>query len=82
LGQGRKGGDEEYAADEDGPDTTDHQQDYGTDVAAQNSEAHFDHQVLHGLLVSCCYYWFNPINDGYSDDELHRLRMAPMTRVE
>jgi La-related protein 7 len=52
LGQGRKGGDEEYAADEDGPDTTDHQHDYGTDVAAQNSEAHFDHQVLRGLLVS------------------------------
>ncbi|XP_066353072.1 la-related protein 6B-like [Miscanthus floridulus] len=48
LGQGRKGGDEEYAADEDGPDTTDHQQDYGADVAAQNSEAHFDHQAEDG----------------------------------
>lgn len=52
LGQGRKGGDEEYAADEDGPDTTDHPRDFGTDVTAQISEAHFDHQVLCGLLVS------------------------------
>lgn len=48
LKQGRKGGDEEYAAEEDGPDRTDHQQEYGTDVAAQNSEAHFDHQAEDG----------------------------------
>uniref|UniRef100_A0A804Q7P5 La-related protein 6B n=1 Tax=Zea mays TaxID=4577 RepID=A0A804Q7P5_MAIZE len=48
LGQGRKGGDEEYAADEDGPDTTDHPRDFGTDVTAQISEAHFDHQAEDG----------------------------------
>ncbi|KAK3124017.1 hypothetical protein QOZ80_8AG0639350 [Eleusine coracana subsp. coracana] len=45
LGQGRKGGDEEYAADEDGPDTAGHPQDYETDDAIQSSEAHLDHQA-------------------------------------
>lgn len=48
LGQGRKGGDEEYAADEDGPDRTDHPRDFGTDVTAQISETHFDHQAEDG----------------------------------
>ncbi|KAL6661916.1 hypothetical protein ACP70R_001300 [Stipagrostis hirtigluma subsp. patula] len=41
LGQGRKGGDDEYA-DEDGPDTTGNPQDYETDDTAQISEAHPD----------------------------------------
>ncbi|OEL37485.1 La-related protein 6B [Dichanthelium oligosanthes] len=48
LGQGRKGGDEEYAADEDGPDTTGHPHDYGTDDTARFSEAHLDHQAEDG----------------------------------
>ncbi|CAO2183909.1 unnamed protein product [Urochloa humidicola] len=47
LGQGRKGGDE-YAVDEDGPDTTGHPHDYGTDDTTQISEAHLDHQAEDG----------------------------------
>ncbi|RLM60700.1 la-related protein 6B-like [Panicum miliaceum] len=47
LGQGRKGGDE-YAVDEDGPDTTGHPHDYGTDDTNQISEAHLDHQAEDG----------------------------------
>ncbi|KAL6900984.1 hypothetical protein ACP4OV_005660 [Aristida adscensionis] len=49
LGQGRKGGDEEYAAEEDGPDTAGHPQDYETDETAQISEAHPDHQAEDGF---------------------------------
>ncbi|XP_062191972.1 la-related protein 6B-like [Phragmites australis] len=49
LGQGRKGGDEEYAADEDGPDTTGHPQDYETGDTAQILEAHLDHQADDGF---------------------------------
>ncbi|KAJ1269461.1 hypothetical protein BS78_07G213600 [Paspalum vaginatum] len=49
LGQVRKGGDDEYAADEDGPDTTIHPPDYGTDDTAQFSEAHFDNQAEDGF---------------------------------
>ena len=45
MGQGRRGGDE-YAVDEDGPDTTGHSHDYGADDTTQISEAHLDHQVL------------------------------------
>jgi La-related protein 7 len=49
LGQGRKGGDDEYAADEDGPDTTGHPQDFEPDGTLQNSEAHLDHQAEDGF---------------------------------
>ncbi|TVU04772.1 hypothetical protein EJB05_47906, partial [Eragrostis curvula] len=51
LGQGRKGGDEEYAADEDGPDTTGHPQDYEIDDAVQSSESHLDHQAEDGFMT-------------------------------
>ncbi|XP_039815941.1 la-related protein 6B-like isoform X1 [Panicum virgatum] len=47
LGQGRRGGDE-YAADEDGPDTTGHSHDYGADDTTQISEAHLEHQAEDG----------------------------------
>ncbi|KAK8451624.1 hypothetical protein SEVIR_6G239200v4 [Setaria viridis] len=47
LGQGRKGGDE-YAVDEDGPDTTGHPHDYGAEDTTQISEAHLDHQAEDG----------------------------------
>ncbi|KAF8758169.1 hypothetical protein HU200_010690 [Digitaria exilis] len=47
LGQGKKGGDE-YAVDEDGPDTTGHPHDYATDNSTHNSEAHLDHQAEDG----------------------------------
>lgn len=46
MGQGKRGGDEVDAADEDDPETTDHPQDYETEDASQISEAHLDHQVL------------------------------------
>jgi La-related protein 7 len=48
MGQGRRGGDEVDAADEDDPETTDHPQDYETEDASQISEAHLDHQADDG----------------------------------
>uniref|UniRef100_A0A0E0IFB0 RRM domain-containing protein n=1 Tax=Oryza nivara TaxID=4536 RepID=A0A0E0IFB0_ORYNI len=48
MGQGKRGGDEVDAADEDDPETTDHPQDYETEDASQISEAHLDHQADDG----------------------------------
>uniref|UniRef100_A0A0D9XAE4 HTH La-type RNA-binding domain-containing protein n=1 Tax=Leersia perrieri TaxID=77586 RepID=A0A0D9XAE4_9ORYZ len=50
MGQGRRGGDEVDAADEDDPETTNHPQDYETEDASQLSEAQPDHQADDGNL--------------------------------